>query len=66
MIAHRTLVEYAFGIYSGIGRVVGVATLEEPVLGYMCIIEDLSGIFPNDAYGYSSFTCPTSCFKVVE
>lgn len=66
MIANNQLVEYTFGDYIGIGKVVGVATTEMTVVGFMYIVQDLTGLFPNEEYSYGTFSVQQSFIKAVE
>lgn len=66
MIVNNQLVSYTLGNYSGIGKVVGVATIEQAEIGFIYIVEDLMGIFPNDIYSYGTFSIPESLIEIIE
>ena len=44
-------------IVKGKGKIVGIATVDLPVIGMTYIVEDLSGNFPSEVYPYSAFAC---------
>lgn len=48
-------VTYDNGIFKGNGLVLGIATLDNPLMGCGYIIKDLSNNFPNKEYKYDTF-----------
>ena len=55
----QEVVTYTLGQISGVGKVLGYATVELPVIGAMVIIEDLSkNVLPSEDYPFRVFTCP--------
>lgn len=54
-IPFNTLVEYNNGVIQGQGRVVGMSTVEQPILGSGYIVKDVTGHLPNETYPYDTF-----------
>src|ERR1035437_5647086 len=50
-------VYYDNGVFKGNALVIGYATTEQPVIGSMLILEDLSSVFPTIDYPFTHFTC---------
>ena len=51
------VVEYNTGMTQGIGRVVGCAMTEQPVIGALYMIEDMSRNVPNATYPFRTLPC---------
>ena len=55
-LAQGTKIKFDNGVIKGTGKVVGLATSEQPVIGYSYIIEPDDSI-SNEVYPYSHFVC---------
>lgn len=62
--AANEIVVYDLDVAKGVGKIVGIATAELPVIGYTYIVEDLSGNFPSKLYPYSHLAIPGPLLKV--
>lgn len=49
---------YTLSGTTGRGKVVGLATVNLPVLGPTYIVEDTSGNFPSEEYPFTHIVCP--------
>lgn len=62
--ALNEIVEYDLDTIKGMGKVVGIATSELPVIGRTYIIEDISGNFPSKLYPYTHLAIPGPLVKI--
>ena len=66
-LKNGTLVNYKIAGTNGVGRIIGIAQNEMPVVGHIYILLDvLGGNFPNAVYNYDAFVCPECFLEVIK
>jgi hypothetical protein len=55
------IVKYDNQVINGIGKICGICTISQAVIGATYIIEDMTLKVPNDTYQYTHFAC-AECF----
>ena len=59
-------VKYGLPQHSGIGMIMGKATMEQPVIGSNWILKDMSNNFPNEHYPFECFAAFDNQLQEIE